>query len=305
MSERKKGSSLLQLPADYTVIDLETTGLDPQYDHIIEVAAVKVRDGEEVSHYNSLIQPPVQDDDGQAYYVDDFITQLTGITNDMLASAPTFEKIKNDLWQFLDGELLVGHNVNFDINFLYDNFAQYGLTFQNDFVDTMRLSRRALPDLPHHRLKDLCAYFHIDGEFHRAAGDAALTDNVLHHLAKYIKANHVPLTRHRPSVDLRQLQADGAGNPDHPLYGQHCVFTGKLSRFERKQAAQMVVNVGGFCDNNVVKTTNFLVVGSFDYVSNVKGNKSTKIKKAEKLILAGQDLHIISENTFYDMMDAE
>ena len=305
MSERKKGSSLLQLPTDYTVIDLETTGLDPQYDHIIEVAAVKVRNCEEVSHYSSLVQPPAQDDDGQTYYVDDFITDLTGITNDMLASAPTFEHIKNDLWQFLDGELLIGHNVNFDINFLYDNFAQYGLTFQNNFVDTMRLSRRALPGLPHHRLKDLCEYFHIAGEFHRAAGDVAMTMQVLQRLAEYIKANNISLIKHRPSTDLRQLQADGSGNPDHPLYGQHCVFTGKLSRFERKQAAQMVVNVGGFCDNNVVKTTNFLVVGSFDYVSNVKGNKSTKIKKAEKLILAGQDLHIISENTFYDMMDAE
>lgn len=90
---------------------------------------------------------------------------------------------------------------------------------------------------------------------------------------------------------------------DHPFYNKNCVFTDALEKFTRKDAAQIVCNIGGFCENNVTKKTNFLIVGDFDYSANIKDGKSSKLKKAEQLILAGQDLHIISENTFYDMLE--
>lgn len=306
---RKKGRSLLELPQDYTVIDLETTGLDPRFDDIIEVACIKYRGGEEVGRFQSLVQPPLQNDDeedeGEPYYVDEFIESLTGITNEMLADAPTFEAIEPQVADFLKGELLVGHNVNFDINFLYDSLEPYGVMLGNDFVDTMRLSRRALPNLPHHRLGDLAEYFSIEGEHHRAMDDCEITHGVLMELAKIIEENNVDLSLHRyAGVDLRTLQPDSTKFvQDHILYGRNCVFTGKLERFSRKEAAQIVTNIGGHCENNVTKNTNFLIVGNFDYCSNVKGNKTGKLKKAEGLILKGQDLQILSESAFYDLVE--
>ncbi|WP_196590378.1 PolC-type DNA polymerase III [Pectinatus frisingensis] len=97
--KRQKGKSLLETPVDYTIIDLETTGFDPHYDEIIEIGCIKYRSNKEVEKFQTLIQPSpsyeYDDDDNKTtiYYVDDFISKLTGITNEMLVSAPRFENI--------------------------------------------------------------------------------------------------------------------------------------------------------------------------------------------------------------------
>lgn len=314
-AKRNKGKSLLKISNDYTVIDLETTGLNPAFDNIIEVACIKYRNGEKIDSYHSYVQPPAfyeDDEDGQerSYYVDDFITDLTGITNEMLETAPTFDEIADGLYTFLDGDVLVGHNVNFDINFLYDNFAECNKPdFSNDFIDTMRLARLVLPELPHHRLIDLAEHFSISGiQHHRAINDCTITNNVLLQLRKLINEKNIDIEKyvayHR-KYDLTKLSCTQDINTidkTHMLYNKNCVFTGKLERFPRKDAAQIVVNIGGYCENIVTKNTNFLIIGEMKAPA-IKNNKSTKIKKAEKLILAGQDLKILSEDTFYDLIE--
>jgi len=311
MSGRSSGKSIMEIPTDYTIIDLETTGLDPHWDNIIEVACIKYRGGEEAGRIQSLIQPPIREDadeDGLPY-IDGFIEKLTGITNDMLKDAPMFKDIESQIEDFLAGELLVGHNVKFDINFLHDSFAPYDVPFENDFVDTMRISRRVLPDLPHHRLGDLADYFNISGTHHRAMGDCEMTHGVLLGLAGIIKEKGIELAKKdfwREKIDLRSLQANPAKFiKDHIFYDRICVFTGKLERLTRQEAAQIVVNIGGHCENGVTKRTNFLIVGNFDYRMHVKGNKSTKMQRAEQLILKGQDLQIMSESAFYDLIEGE
>lgn len=188
---RNKGRSLLQIPRDYTVLDLETTGLRPASDSIIEVACIKYRDGREVDTYHSYVRPSTfhsEDNEGYTYYVNGSITNLTGITNEMLEEAPSFEDIAEELSAFLEGEIIVGHNVNFDINFLYDNYKNFdGSDFSNDFLDTMRLARRLLPDLPHHRLDDLADFFNIRGIHHRAMEDCRMTQEVLRGLASLVR----------------------------------------------------------------------------------------------------------------------
>lgn len=306
---RHKGNSLLSLPDNYIVLDLETTGYNPRFDEIIEVACIRYSGSKEIDTFHSYVQPmPYEDDeDGSMHYVDDFITKLTGISDDMLADAPKFEDIAKDLYDYIGDSVIVGHNVNFDINFLYDYFLNcFGCEFSNDYLDTMRLSRIALPDLPHHRLKDLKKYFSIDGIQHRALNDCQITHAVLFKLFDYVQENNIDLERHcyHKNFDLSSLTGDVALNDlSNPLYGKHCVFTGKLQRFVRKDAAQIVCNIGGCCDNNVTKKTNFLIIGGLDDNSLVKGGKSSKMKKAEKLILEGQDLKILSESTFYDLIE--
>ena len=136
---RNKGKNLILIPETYCVIDIETTGLSPDFDSIIEVSAVKYINGQETDHFTSLIKPEDTYDDGS--YIDEFIEELTGITNEMLSTAPNPVIVLRQLKDFLDDNILIGHNVNFDINFLYDNFTRYlSEPFTNDFVDTMRIS---------------------------------------------------------------------------------------------------------------------------------------------------------------------
>ena len=83
---REKGKNILSIPTNYCIIDIETTGLSPDYDSIIEVSAVKYEDGKEIDNFTSLIKPEETYDDGT--YIDSFVEKLTGITNEMLSSAP-------------------------------------------------------------------------------------------------------------------------------------------------------------------------------------------------------------------------
>ena len=168
--ERKnKGKSRIAFPENFTVIDLETTGFDPSFDSIIEIAALRVRNGEIVDSFSTLVKPYDE--------IDKFITELTGITNDMLSTAPTPKEIFPSVREFIGEDIIVGHNVNFDINFLYDWFEIIlNKPFNNDLIDTMRIARKALPELPHHRLNDVSdALGIVPGGAHRAVADCQTT----------------------------------------------------------------------------------------------------------------------------------
>lgn len=299
----QKGKSLLAFPRDFVVLDLETTGLFPQYDEIIEVACLRVRDLAVIGSFHSLVHPE--------YEIDEFITELTGITNEMLSDAPTIDAVLPQIKDYIGDDIIVGHNVNFDINFLYDAFHNImQLPFSNDYVDTMRLSRRILPTLQHHRLRDMVSYFNISSTgAHRAFCDCESTLSCYRHLldiasssgdiGAYLKS----FIKVRKSLDLRNITSETTEfDPQHPLFEKHCVFTGALERMTRAQAAQLVVNLGGICDNGVTKKTNFLILGNNDYCKTIKDGKSSKQKKAEQYKVEGFDIEIIPESIFYDLV---
>ena len=165
----------------FVVVDLETTGLDPENDRIIEVGAVKYVDGEEAGQYSSLINPKIE--------IPDFITRLTGISDNDVKEAPLIEQIIPELEKFLGENPVVGHQVNFDASFI-----EYYIRKQhNDFdgwasridrfkyfgrirVDTLFLSRILLPFMPKLKLSylsDTFGYTHDNA--HRALDDAQAT----------------------------------------------------------------------------------------------------------------------------------
>lgn len=303
-ARENKGKAVNALPEDYVALDLETTGLDPEWDSIIEIGMVRVRRGEVVAEYSTLVNPGMP--------IDDFIAELTGITNDMLAAAPALPEVLPAARDFLGDDIILGHNINFDINFIYDNCEYQGLKpVSNGYIDTMRISRRVLPDLKHHRLGDIVNALGVDhAQAHRAIGDCHATIGCYKALLAHIDAGAgreayiTEVSRHGAQrSDLHALTADGTAVDEmHPLYGKHCVFTGTLAKMVRLDAAQAVVNVGGLCDNGVTKDTNFLILGASDY-SKIKDGKSNKLKRAESLIAKGAGLQIISENVFYDLMN--
>lgn len=295
----QKGSSLLIFPQDYVVIDTETTGLDPRYNEIIELSAIRVRSGEICNSFSTLVKPLNE--------IDEFITELTGITNEDVSDAPKIKDVLQDFLDFIGQDIIVGHNVHFDINFIYDKSVHYyGRPLSNDFVDTMRISRYILPHLKHHRLSDVASALGIEQEgFHRALVDCQTTLAVLKSLQStgfdLSTAAHISSR----GVKASDITADsGMEQPDNPLFGKVCVFTGTLE-IPRKDAMQAVANIGGICGDNVTTKTNFLIIGNFDYCKSIKDGKSLKQKKAESLILKGQDLQILSESAFFDIISAQ
>ena len=298
-----KGISLIDLPRDYIVVDIETTGLDCKYNEIIEIGALKVRDNKVVDTYNTLVKPK--------YEIDSFIEEFTGITNEMVANSPDIKTVLPAFTNFISNELLLGYNVNFDINFLYDNYKNcYNEYITNNYVDVLRLCRKIYPDLFNHRLKRVAKFLNIDlTNHHRAIRDCEITKGIYDSVRQHIADNNIDLKelfKNKWSVDLRELKTEKTEfDEDNFFFNKYVCFTGKLEKMVRADAGQIVVDLGGRCENSVTKNTNFLVLGNNDYCSTIKDGKSTKQKKAEKLILEGQDLEIISENTFYDILNFE
>lgn len=296
-----KGNSLLELPDNYTVIDIETTGLDSSLDDILEISAVKVRNNTITDSFSSLVH--------YAEELPEFITELTGITNDMVKDAPSLDIVLNNFYNFIGDDILIGHNVNFDINFLYDNLKKNANKYlSNDFVDTLRLARKVIKELDHHRLSDLLSYYKIDNSNqHRALADCNYTFEIYNNLKKDIYAlygnfedfaNSIKRTRKAYDLTVTVDYID----EDNYFYGKNVVFTGTLQKMPRVEAQQTVVNLGGTVSDNVNKKTNCLVMGMQDY-SKIKSEKSNKQRKAEEYILKGQDIVILTENVFYDILN--
>ena len=164
----QKGKSLFEFPEDFTVVDIETTGLSSAGAEIIEISALRYRGGKKVAVFSSLLKP--------RYAIPYFITELTGITNAMVKDAPERTGVLSDFYEFVGKDVIVGHNVNFDVNFLYDEISVYlGKALENDFVDVLRLSRHYLPFLPSHKQTALAEYFGISAEgAHRALRDTEI-----------------------------------------------------------------------------------------------------------------------------------
>lgn len=230
----------------------------------------------------------------------------------MLETAPIFDDIYQDLQHFIGDNILVGHNVNFDINFLYDEFESRNIILSNNFIDTMRISRRLFKDERHHRLSDLIQRHNIiiDKELHRAEVDINATNKAFEIFKQYIIDHKIDLEKfskknyNRKSYKVSDISTENTKfNENTPIYGQHFVFTGKLEVMVRKDAQQLVKDLGGELDNSVTKSTNFLVLGEQDYSKIKKLGKSNKHIKAEKLKAQGQEIEIIPETVFYDFLE--
>lgn len=144
----------------YVALDLETTGLSPDGDEIIEIGLVKVQDGQVIDSLHSLVKPekklPLN------------IKRLTGIDEYMLYDAPRFSQLEEAVYSFIEGENILGHCVGFDIAFLEKSLGR----LPNRSYDTLELSRILMPTAASHRLSDLCHRLGMAASFHRALEDA-------------------------------------------------------------------------------------------------------------------------------------
>ena len=150
------------------VVDLETTGGNPQFDRVIEIGVLLIDDGEVRQRWQQLVDP--------GFALPYGIEQLTGIRSADLVGAPAFADVADDVLTLLQDRLFVAHNARFDYGFLKAEFARLGVAFNPDRLCTVRWSRQLYPDVRGHGLDAVCARFGIgNAARHRALGDAEAT----------------------------------------------------------------------------------------------------------------------------------
>jgi len=155
------------LPEQLAFIDLETTGTNPVRDRITEIGVVEV-DGDRVTTWNTLVNPERP--------IPHFIQQLTGISNAMVADAPTFSQVAEELAERLGGRVFIAHNARFDYGFVRNEYQRLGQRFRADVLCTVRLSRKLYPEHHKHNLDSLVVRhgLQIGSDRHRALTDADL-----------------------------------------------------------------------------------------------------------------------------------
>lgn len=157
---------------NYVVIDLEMTGLNAKIEGILEVGAVRVREGKVVDTYGALLNTGRK--------LSSKVIELTGITQEMADAGEVPEEAMQVFFDFVGEDILVGQNVIFDYSFLKQWAVNHRFSFERNAVDTLKLARRFLPEEQKKDLENLCAYFSVKREqAHRALDDALATYQVL------------------------------------------------------------------------------------------------------------------------------
>ena len=155
----------------FVVFDLETTGLNKYKEEITEIGAVKIQGNKIIDRYSVFVNP--------GRHIPEKITQLTGITDDMVADAPTIKEILPEFLKFCSGCILVAQNAQFDTGFIKVNCGKYGYEYNFPYVDTLILARSLHPELANYRLDTLSKHYNVVLEnHHRAVDDAEATANV-------------------------------------------------------------------------------------------------------------------------------
>ncbi|WP_068672367.1 PolC-type DNA polymerase III [Oceanobacillus sp. Castelsardo] len=200
--------------ATYVVFDVETTGLSAVYDTIIELAGVKIKDGEIIDRFEAFANPH--------HPLSQTTIDLTGITDEMVKNAPDIDKVLKDYYEWMGDAILVAHNASFDMGFLNQGLKKIGYDeAENPVIDTLELARFLIPELKNHRLNTISKHLDVElTQHHRAIYDAEATGYILWKLVKKLLnkeiVNHNQLNDHM-----------GEGNAYQRSRPFHCTILAK------------------------------------------------------------------------------
>ena len=305
----------------YYVLDTETTGFSPKTDEMIEVAAIKVLNGQIADSFETFINPGCR--------IPKRITDLTGISDADVCDAPDCDTVAVQLSRFLsDSYPIVGHNIRFDLSFIGVAFHRVGIRPEFRYIDTLAFSQRVFPNLINYQLDTLISYLRLadHAQMHRAMDDVIVTHSLFLACMKRTSAQESDLiVKYRPPAQkpksnpvAKQAAARKTSSgritsskmrptvesieTKNPLYGKVFVFTGELS-ISREDAAQIVVNCGGIVRSSVSTKTDYLVVGErFDSYTGTTYQESGKERITESLNSEGAGIQILNELAFFRMV---
>ncbi|MEG0564115.1 exonuclease domain-containing protein [Anaerorhabdus sp.] len=278
---------------DFVVIDIETTGLNSSVDKITEISAIKVVNNIPVDCFSELINPLVD--------ISKKIEKITGINNEMVADKPTIDKIIPSFIDFIGNNLLVGHNLQFDLEFLNHHIE---FNEKHKYTDTYRLARKYIKDIDSYKLSNLVDYFNIKHKpSHRGLDDCAATLILYDRIYKYIYENKIKedSTSFSYKNELLDIKPTVNDIDTNSLFYQKTVcFTNEINNLSRYDACQFIVNKGGLINLSVTRNLNYLIIGNLQsYYSGITG----KEKKAREYINKGINIQILTESEFLEIIN--
>lgn len=281
---RNKGNLKYFFPDEYVVLDIETTGLSNQFDNIIEIGAVKIKNDTELESFSTLVNPSYP----TPFELSPFISDLTGITSSMIASKGlSMHNALESFLSFIGDSILVAHNASFDINFLYDAiYSEFNLEFHNDYVDTMQIAKRhAFLDMDHHRVSDFVDLFDLNfypgfTQAHRALNDAWIEKQIFDLEKNKLGGNWVKKqnVRKQTSVIIDIPKPNLNTDQKTILFEKNVCITGKFKEFNRSELVELIASLGAKFQPGIRVNTNILLIGDD------KGPRSStsKQKSAER-----------------------
>lgn len=265
------------LPSEYCVIDLETTGLSQNKNDIIEIAAIKIKNGNEIEYFDQLVKPQQEVSLKTSY--------LTGITNDDLESARNVDEVINEFSTFVGTTSIVGHNVGFDARFLEKN----GLDLTTQItVDTLEYAQSVNLDTKNNELETLKEYYGINRDSHNALEDCRTTNDILNFFNSH---DYEPR-----NVECSQF-----------LQGVKFSISGSFKKISRDRCKQLIKMHGGKIMSTVGKTTNFFVDGVqiADNLTDQEHQRSSKELSYDLLTSEGYNIHLLNEDQFIELINSE
>lgn len=238
----------------YVCIDVETTGLEPSSDRITQISLRKVQGGEVVKSWSSYVYPGIS--------VPLTVQNLTGITDERLSLEPAFYQIEDEILSFISDSIIVGHNVEFDLDFLS---YELGESLPNKYVDTLELSRKYFK-CTNYKLGTLCDYFDIPLEAHDADNDSMATVLLFEKMKQVLKKADVKIDRKAFIVTPHVVQRYRARkdfivrNPSDKLKGEYYFIAGNIKGYRRRQLLQRILCLGGEISRGPVRKTRWVVI---------------------------------------------
>ncbi len=272
----------------YVVLDTETTGLSRRNDRIIEIALICYDSGQEVNRFSSLINPGMP--------IPAAATRINHIRNSDVANAPSIADVMPTILQLIDGRIIIGHNITFDLGFLGYAMPKESSSIAVEYIDTLALARRAFPGRSSYKLADLVSELGIsDTQEHRALGDVELTAKLFTFCCQELAEKHAKELAAR-RAQREQAKAEKLARFGwSPMINKNFVFTGDFQH-DRNQLEEFLDQIGANLRDKVNGNTDYLVKG--DVTNLPTWALERKYQKAVSLMQDGKKIKIITEREY-------
>ena len=281
ISHDLKGNRIDRFVNNYVVIDVETSGLSYINSEITELSAIKVVNDEEIDTFTSLVKPKEP--------IPAAATAVNGITNDMVADAPAIEEVLPKYLDFIGENIVIGHNVNFDIDFIYESSVRIlNKPFSNNYSDTLPLAHQYVFGVENFKLGTLAAHFRIfESDPHRSLSDCRTTNAI------YRELRNLQLIEKM----LKRVRRGKIKISDDNIFCKKAIASkGMFKSFSVPEFNSLCNSASANILEKASADADYLVLGDKVYKNYVHGETSKELEKI--LSAAGDKISVLSENEF-------